>query len=252
MVFINIFTVMRKILVGMGFPILFLLASCQHHPLNTASIQGHFSHAAGIKLVLQELDTREIHSVDSVLLDDSGKFNFNPVVNESGFWLIKAPSGKIMVLSLSAGDQVELSGSTLDFPDFVSMKGPEEAALLNDFFRRTRLNERKVDSLEILLAERQDSSDYYLLTQKLDSSFRDVWESQRKDEMVFIDSHPGSLASLVVLNYAFGMSPVLSPEEDFAYYQKLDSTLVRIFPGNKHVKFHHQRVENALKAAGGR
>jgi len=38
------------------------------------------------------------------------------------------------------------------------------------------------------------------------------------------------------------MSPVLSPEEDFKYYQKLDSALVQVFPENKHVKFHHQRV----------
>jgi hypothetical protein len=60
--------------------------------------------------------------------------------------------------------------------------------------------------------------------------------------MAFIDNHPASLASLIVLNYAFGMSPVLSPDEDSAYYQKLDSTLSRQFPGNKHVKFHHRRI----------
>jgi hypothetical protein len=99
-----------------------------------------------------------------------------------------------------------------------------------------------VDSLDMLLAERQDSSDYYNLTQKLDTSFREIWENQRALETTFINNHSGSLASLVVLNYAFGMSPVLNMDEDFRYYQALDSTLSISFPGNKHVLFHHQRV----------
>ena len=60
--------------------------------------------------------------------------------------------------------------------------------------------------------------------------------------MAFINKNSNSLASLIVLNYSFGMNPVLSPEKDFAYYQKLESTLFRKFPENKHVKFHHQRV----------
>jgi hypothetical protein len=230
-----------------GISILVLLAACQHHSGTKAVINGKLSDASGVSLTLQEMDIRDIHSLDSVVPGLDGTFNFNPVVKEPGFWLVKAPSGKILVLLLQAGDVVELSGSARDFPDNVVLKGPQEAMLLDDFFRRTHVNERQVDSLEMLLVERQDSSDYYQLTQKLDTSFRQIWERQRNFEMVFIDNHLASLASLVVLNYAFGMSPVLSPEEDFAYYQKLDSSLSKNFPGNKHVRFHHQRVESQEK-----
>jgi hypothetical protein len=217
-------------------------ASCQHPSGNTVSVSGCLADADGFKLVLQEMDTKEIHSIDSVILDRGGKFSFSFNTGEPGFWLLRSSEGKVMVLLLNKGDRVELSGSAGDFPDHVILKGPEEALLLNDFFRFTRSNEHKVDSLEMLLVERQDSSDYYQLTQKLDTSFRQIWESQRNYEMAFIDNHPASLASLIVLNYAFGMSPVLSPDEDSAYYQKLDSTLSRQFPGNKHVKFHHRRI----------
>ena len=216
--------------------------SCQHPSGKLASIRGNLTGASGFKLVLQEMDTKEIHAMDSVIPGKDGKFSFSPLITEPGFWLLKSPSGKIMVLLLNAGDEVELSGNFSDFPDNVLLKGPGETMLLNDFFRRTRMNERKVDSLEMLLVERQDSADYYQLTQKLDTSFKQIWDSQRSEEMKFIDAHPGSLASLVALNYAFGMSPVLSLDEDYIYYQKLDSVLFRKFPDNKHVKFHHQRV----------
>lgn len=227
------------------------ITSCQHPGNKIAKVNGILTEASGFKLILQEMDTREIHSIDSVVPDQNGTFSFSPVIKEPGFWLLKAPTGKILVLMLNTGDMIELSGSARDFPDNVILKGSKEAMLLNDFFLHTRLNERKVDSLEMLLVEWQDSSDYYQLTKKLDTSFRQIWENQRSYEMAFIDNNPGSLASLVVLNYAFGMSPVLSPEVDLVYYHKLDSVLFRKFPENKHVKFHHQRVENARKAAAG-
>jgi hypothetical protein len=188
------------------------------------------------------MDTREIHVIDSVVLEQSGKFSFNPAIEEPGFWLLKAPSGKILVLLLDAGDSIELSGSARDFPDNVILKGPADAMLLNDFFSYTRHNESEVDSLEMLLIERQDSADYYPLTQKLDTLFRSIWERQRAFEIDFLTKHPESLASLIILNYAFGLSPVLSPEEDFHYYELLDSALIMRYPDNKHVKFHHQRV----------
>ena len=219
-----------------------LITSCQHPVGNTAHIKGFLTGGSGLKLTLEEMDTREIHAIDSVILDNSGQFEFSPVIHETGFWLLKAPSGKILVLMLNAGDQIDLTGSVVDFPDHVILKGPEEAMMLNDFYRHTRLKEKQVDSLEMIIADRQDSSDYYQVTQKLDTSFKQIWENQRKDEMAFINKHPGSLASLLVLNYAFGMSPVLSPEEDFMYYHKLDSALNDKFPENKHVKFHRQRV----------
>lgn len=219
------------------------ITSCRQTAPNIAEVNGNLTDGSGVKLIMQEMDVRDIHSLDSVVLGQSGKFTFCPVVREPGFWLLRAPTGKILVMLLSPGEQLDLTGSILDFPDRVAMKGSEEAMLLNDFFRQTRANERLVDSLEMLIAEWQDRDDYYQLTQKLDTSFMQIWESQRSNEIRFIENNPGSLASLVVLNYGFGMSPVLSPEEDFTYYQKLDSTLSVKFPVNKHVKFHHQRVQ---------
>jgi hypothetical protein len=230
-----------------AFAIMAIITSCQQPVGNTAHIKGLLTGASGLKLTLLEMDTREIHPVDSVIPDHNGQFSFSPVIKESGFWLLKAPSGKVLVLMLSPGNQVDLTGSAIDFPDQVIVKGPEEAVLLNNFYHHTRLNEKQVDSLDMIIADHQDSSDYYQLTQKLDTSFKQIWENQRNNEMAFINKNPGSIASLLVLNYAFGLSPVLSPEEDFGFYQKLDSTLSAKFPENKHVKFHHQRVLEIIR-----
>jgi hypothetical protein len=168
---------------------------------------------------------------------------------EPGFWLLKAPTGKILVLLMHPRDHIQLDGSALNFPDNVILRGPNDALLLHEFFRFTRQNEAEVDSLEMLLVERQDSSDYYPLTQKLDTAFRMIWEKQRKYELAFIAKHPGSLASLIVVNYAFGMNSVLNPDDDFTSFSTLDSALMKNYPENEHVKFHHQLILEHLAKA---
>jgi hypothetical protein len=234
---------MVKLIATWCLPLLLLLSSCRFHGEKPARVYGTFPDGAGSVLVLQEMDTRDIRSVDSVTIGTGGQFSFTRVVAEPGFWLLRAGTGKILVLLLHPGDEVGLSGKFNAFPDNVIIQGPEDAMLLNGFFRSTRQREREVDSLETLLLDRQDSAGYFELTRKVDTLFQKILERQRALEMDFIDNNPGSLASLVVLNYAFGMNPVLTPDGDSAYYLKTDSALSLAFPGNKHVLYHHQRVE---------
>ncbi len=228
-------------------PVLFFLAACHHPVSNEVTVTGSLVNGSGMKMILQEMGTKEVRAVDSIIIGPEGKFAFKPVVSEPGFWLLKAPTGKILVMAMEAGDQIDLTGSAVDFPDNIVLKGPKGAMLLNDFFRSTRKNERRVDSLEGLLIDRQDSAGYYELTRSIDSAFHRIWDQQRLLETTFIRQNPGSLTSLIVLNYAFGMSPVLSPEEDLACYKSLDSTLSLKYPGNNHVQYHHQRVTEFIR-----
>lgn len=236
----------KKILTLLTVFLLLAGVSCrQQHP-ETGIISGRFTDGAGSRLILQEMDTHRFIPLDSVTLDSEGRFSFTTPLKEAGFRVLKAPDGKIMVLLQHPGDHLELEGAFRDFPDHVTLKGPADAMLLEQFFRFTRVHERMVDSLELVLIENQDDPDYVKLTRVVDSAFRNIFERQREYEACFIDRNPGSLASLVVLNYAFGMSPVLGPEDDLVYYLKVDSALSKAYPGNRHVEFHHERLMRFL------
>lgn len=215
---------------------------CSRPHQDQALITGQLQKGNGEKLILTELGPKTIRKVDSVHLDTRGFFFFNLKIAEPGFYMLHAPSGKVLVLLLNPSDTVNLSGNLTEFPDQIRMKGPGQTRLLEEFFRFTRRNERAIDSLELLLVERQDSEGYFELSQRLDTVFKNIWDRQRAYELDFIDKHPSSLASLIVLNYAFGLNPVLSPETDFTCFEKLDSALIKSYPENKHVKYHHQRV----------
>ena len=93
-----------------------------------------------------------------------------------------------------------------------------------------------------VLHTHQYASDYYKITISFDTLFQGTWQDQRKFEKDFIDKNTSSLSSLLVLNYAFGPRPVLSKDEDFSYYLKVDNSMMRLFPTNKHVIYHHKRI----------
>jgi len=229
-----------------------LSAGCKTKSRNQATISGQFIHAAGEKIILLELDTKSIRRIDSTSLDAAGKFAFRTNPEEPGFYMLQSQQGKVLVLYADKGNTITLSGDYSSFPDGIIVNGPKEAELLEEFFRFTRKNEKKVDSLENLLMEGQERPGYDRLTAEIDSVFKNIWYNQREFEKAFIDRNPASLVSLIVLNYAFGRYPVLSPEEDSVYYLKLDQNLMSAFPDNKHVRFHHQRVleyqrEKAIK-----
>ena len=67
-------------------------------------------------------------------------------------------------------------------------------------------------------------------------------KDQKILERTFIKQNPGSLTSLIVLNYKFGLTPVMKMEDDFSVFLDIDSALSIHYPDNKHVIFHHQRV----------
>jgi len=226
-----------------SFFVCLLLIGCNRSDKDFAVIEGKFLNSAGEKITLLELNTKSIVRLDSLILDGSGQFRFHVKTEEPGFYMLQSKQGKVMVLYVEGGNMLTLTGDFTSFPDRIRIKGSKEAELLEEFFIFTRKNEKKVDSLEMLLVEKQDSAGYYPLTLRVDTAFRQIWNSQRDYEKAFIDRNPGSLVSLIVLNYSFGLSPVLSPDEDSAWYLKLDKTLMERFPEDKHVRYHHQRIQ---------
>jgi hypothetical protein len=188
------------------------------------------------------MDTQDLIPVDSVVLGADGRFSFKFPAENSGFWILQADNGKIVVLVLHPGERITITGNAKIFPDDILIDGAGEAVELHRFFTETRMAEKSIDSLEQALISHQDEEDYYDLTQDADELLRTIWAQQRTREINYIEKNPSRLSSLIVINYAFGIAPVIGMEEDFQYYLMLDSTLSAAMPANKHVQFHKQRM----------
>lgn len=219
------------------------LPACRETDRQSAVISGKLEGLPGFKLVIGEMEPRHFRPVDSLVTGPDGRFSCRVTTGQPGFWYVQSSSGKILVTELHPGDHLILEGSAPDFPDQVLVTGSERAERLNDFFRFTRTQERTADSLEMILGEFQDSAVFAELTQEFDTVFKTIWERQREEEISYIRGNSSALSSLIVLNYAFGLSPVLDIRHDYAIYRLLDSTLSIAYPGNPHVIYHHKRMD---------
>jgi hypothetical protein len=226
------------------FIVLFILVSCSNNEKKESSftINGQIKYTSGMKIVLQELDLQDIKTLDSATIDPQGIFSFTYNPSDQGFYLLKLQDGRFITLLLNKGERVTITGDLKTFPRSYNITGSRGSELLKEFYEYTARNKAIGDSLMDVLHTHQYSSDYYKITISFDTLFQDIWHGQKTFEKNFIDKNRKSLSSLLVLNYAFGPRPVLSVDEDFSYYLKVDSSLMKLFPLNKHVIYHHKRI----------
>ncbi len=205
------------------------------------TIKGQFSNSSGEKVVLCEMDVKEVIALDSSNIGKDGKIDFSHQLDQAGFYLLMFPDGRRVILVMKRGENLLIKGDLRDPAGAFSLSGSVGSQLLESFFRATMKNKVRIDSLKRVLRNHEGSGDFLRFSMTADSMFFRISEDQKKSEKEFIDRNPQSLASLIVLNYSFGLKPVLTIEEDLSYYQKLTS-LYRSYPNNKHVLFHLARV----------
>jgi len=186
------------------------------------------------------MGVKEIIPLDSARIGN-GKIAFSHKIEQPGFFLLIFPSGKRLTLVMKKGEDILITGNLLGHTNDFTLTGSEDSQLLQSFFHVTRMNTDRIDSVKRSLLVHEGSDDFLRFSLKADSLFARVSADQKKLEKEFIDRHPISLASLIVLNYAFGPKPVLTMEEDPDYYLKLTS-LFSLYPKNKHVLYHLARV----------
>lgn len=205
-------------------------------------INGQFQNASGTKLLFQELDVNSIHDMDSITLDEKGLFRFSYKPSDAGFYVLKSSTGEYILLLLERNEEVNVFADLKKKPFDYKVNGSPGSILLKEFYDHTLINLLKADSLRSVLMANRESPSFYQLSLSFDSLFQELVDDQKIIGKIFIRQNLNSMASLIVLNYKFGMMPVLKAEEDFPVFLKLDSALSIRYPANKHVVFHHTRV----------
>jgi hypothetical protein len=226
-----------------------LLVSCmtRNEKSDTFSIEGSFSNCAGEKALLNEMDIRTLVPLDSTIIDASGHVNFKERIGQPGFFLLKLGDKKKIILLLDKNEKLEIAGDCQNPIETFVFKGSPGSALLSEFFKISFRNQKSVDSLKTLLHDQEGTPDFMNLSIEADNAFRRIADNQRRTELEFLATNSTSLACLIVLNYSFGPKPILDIDRDFFVYSRVDSNLQRVYPGNKHVIYHHQRIRERIR-----
>lgn len=218
------------------------VVSCHTVREGNTGVCGNIGRASGRLLKLKEVSPANSLTLDSVILGEQGNFAFRVVLKETGLYLLGLEDKYRLVLELKPGDEVRVTASGGSGLLDAVISGSPASSDMMEFFKSTGKNRRIYDSLQGSLLMYQDDPEFAELSKQLDESLKPVWDHQRTLETSYIDNHLNSLTSLLILNQGIGTSPVLTFLNDSVYFLKLDSSLGKAFPGNKHVVFHHNRI----------
>lgn len=225
--------------------VLMIFTACSRNGKTSApevTISGVLKGAENKLIRLSELDVLAIKPIDSVNTGKNGEFSFKMKPGESSLYLLTLLPQQKLILVADPGDDIRIEGVISNILRTVIIKGSKASDWLLGFERFTSQNQVKADSLSQLFMNSRSDPEFAGIRLHLDSVYKEILDSQRLYMEKFIDEHPASLASLIVLNYKFGPNRIFSEENDVKYFSKVDSGLMAGYPGNKHTLENHSRV----------
>ena len=225
--------------------ILILLFSCNRtEDESMTTITGKFSVHSGEYVFLKEIKVRDVILLDSMKANDKGDFKFRLKQEQDGFYLVNTTKDdSYLVLQLNRGENVVVDSDSAVFLNGYSVAGSAGSILLLDFEMFMSIQKARIDSLYEVFVREQYQPDFIEVKGQLDSIYQVIVDNQKTYVREFIEEHPSSLATLLVVNRKLGRTEVLDEDEDFEYFHKLDSALMIRYPDNDHVLDNHERVE---------
>lgn len=197
----------------------------------------------GQQIFLEELTPDNRIKLDSVKLNN-GQFLFRRTPTEIGFYLLSLDQNNFVTLLIDTCEQIQINADAKGLHKNYTLSGSKGSDIIRELNNRLGHNMNRVDSLSTVFNEKKDDKNFKNIKPKLDSCFNKIFEDQQLFVKKTIDKNLNSLAILVALYQQLGRTPLITPETDFNYFIKADSSLMKIYPTNKHSLALHQSLTN--------
>ncbi len=205
-------------------------------------LKGKLENADQVVLLLQELTTRELATLDSFCTDESGMFAFRGKAEEAGFYILRIDDSNYITLLIEPGEELFISGDANNLAHSYAVDGSEGSSLLADYYRGIRSNNERLDSLREEYNAKRHTEEFAEIRDELKAAFKALFSDQQRYVKHFIKKNPKSLASIIALYQYFGNRLLMHEEEHFSYFESLSGSLSEIYPTNKHVMDLNRRV----------
>ena len=229
---------MKKIM-GLGFAAL-LAASCSKSNPGEVTVK-----AEGVEyFVLSEIRPDKMETIDT-LRSSNGTFTTNLDIDTANFYVLRSNTNYPIPMLLEAGDAPVIEVESGDAADrnysVTGSAGSEHIKRITDITRKAMVGLNELDSLSrIYMAD--STIDVNEKRAELDAKFMEISATANTEMKALVDENPSSLANLFVFSQAVGRSPILSPEEDFEYFEKIDDALFEVHPEHPQVTSFHEKM----------
>ncbi len=217
------------------FGLIILFSSCsktEKAPENGFVLSGTISNASAPYLVLTEIGKTGFLPNDTLPIDEKGNFSKSIQMQEATLYSLSYKNDYI-TLCPQAKEIISIKANDEDFSGSYSVSGSKESEALKELNARN-LNTRKTlkamsDYLKTSDIDNLDSIRYVFL-----SRLQNMQTEEEDFTIKFINSHNGSLVSLIGLYRTFEGRPLFDYRRDLSIYKDVLERLERTMPENQH------------------
>lgn len=222
--------------------VIWLFQGCKSISEDKVKVHGNFTNLPETWLYIYQVLPESQPLIDSVSTDASGNFSITFPVKNAGFYLLKRNADNEITLIIAPGEDITLTGNGNSLRNTYTVEGSKDSKLYSEYNQFTATNLTKVDSLSRIFAESQSNPDFIHIKKQLDSTYLGIFNNQKEKVVSFVNNHPNSLTSLLVISSNFGPNPLLSEQSYPELFLKLDSALFQVYPENSLVNTFHSRM----------
>ena len=213
---------------------------------NTTSIEGNLNSDQFSEVILYNITPSSIEPFDTIAVNGSS-FKANLDMDTADFVLVQLSEKFRFPLFIQPGENAKIDVENAEEMTY-NISGSEESE------RMERINEvlqeanEKVQKLnEEGQAAMEDTANFETVKVRLDSTFQHIVESTKQKYQDMIDEKPGSIANIFIFSQSIGQVPLITPQDDFEYFEKVGEGIKDEYPNSTHTKNYLERLEDLRK-----
>ena len=208
--------------------------SCSSKP-ERGNINGNLKNFKESYVYLDEITIESAIPKDSAKVDEKGNFTLKFDTKEPSFYRLRLAENNYILLIVDDKEQIEFSADANNMGKTAQVKGSAESEKLFYATHHLQRNAEQLDSLNAVFQREQNNPALDSIKMVLQEAFNRMTEEEIVFIKSFIDKNTNSLACLAMIDK-------LSPDDNLAYYKKIDESLNKSLPNNSYSKMFHKKV----------
>ena len=210
---------------------------------NEFLVKGTIDNSAGKTLFLSEFTETGPITVDSVVIEDNGEFKLTGRTSYPKFYMLRIAPNEYFTLLIDSANVLKVTADANDFVRSHNVEGSADMDLINKLNRHLAITHDKIDSIGQIYQQSEGVEGFESIKAEIDAEFEKIVDVQKTFSKNFVDENVGSVASMLALSQQLVPNvSVFSLPDDFSYFEKLDSSLFRLYPQSKDVQSLHDFV----------
>lgn len=226
------------------FIVIVIAFSCKQQAEEFFTVSGKISNGNGEKLFLVELTNSSIHVIDSTILNEEGTYSFKGKTDIPKFYALRTNSSNYLTLVINNLDQIVINSDIHNLWRNAEINGSEASSEILTLRHELEGNIYKLDSLANYFKSTIGTRDYYKSKDSLKLASEEIIKNHTNYSKAFVEKNSTNLAGLMALYQQIApRRNVLTMQNDFEYFNMIDTSLMSLYPESEAVKKLHADIK---------